>query len=290
MMFGMLSGVAGLTMMNPISLVLGLALGKRTYNEERDRQFAMRRQQAKAAVRRYVDEASFQVGNDSREALRRVQRQFRDAFEARANELQRTTAESLAAVQRAAQTSEEARVRRSARRRRRARARRRPRRAGPGARSRPRPARGAREPGAARRPGPGAADAGRRRPRGRPGRRPAPARVGGPRPAVARGDRGQGEGGEVDVAQRARRRGARTDRRGGVHEDRHLVRGRRHVPRHALPASTASPSPCGSGARPARSTSIWVPGRRTRSSGSSSSGPRRRCAGRPSSTRPASDR
>jgi flagellar motility protein MotE (MotC chaperone) len=41
-----------------------------------------------------------------------VQRQFRDAFEARANELQRTTAESLAAVQRAAQTSEEARVRR----------------------------------------------------------------------------------------------------------------------------------------------------------------------------------
>jgi hypothetical protein len=112
MMFGMLSGVAGLTMMNPISVVLGLALGKRTFNEERDRQFAMRRQQAKAAVRRYVDEASFQVGNDSREALRRVQRQFRDAFEARANELQRTTAESLAAVQRAAQTSEEARVRR----------------------------------------------------------------------------------------------------------------------------------------------------------------------------------
>ena len=112
MMFGMLSSVAGLTMMNPISVVLGMALGRKTYNEERDRQFGQRRQQAKAAVRRYVDEASFQVGNDSREALRRVQRQFRDEFESRANELQRTTAETLAAVQRAAQTGEEARVRR----------------------------------------------------------------------------------------------------------------------------------------------------------------------------------
>jgi hypothetical protein len=112
MMFGMLSSVAGLTMMNPISVVLGMALGRRTYNEERDRQFAQRRQQAKAAVRRYVDEASFQVGNDSREALRLVQRQLRDEFESRANELQRTTTEKLTAVQSAAQSSEDARVRR----------------------------------------------------------------------------------------------------------------------------------------------------------------------------------
>jgi hypothetical protein len=112
MMFGMLGSVAGLTMMNPISVVLGLALGRRTFQEERDRLVAQRRQQAKAAVRRYVDEASFQVGNDSREALRRVQRQFRDEFETRATELQRTTAETLGAVQRAAQTDEAARVQR----------------------------------------------------------------------------------------------------------------------------------------------------------------------------------
>jgi hypothetical protein len=112
MMFGMLGSLAGLTMMNPISVVLGLALGRRTYQEERDRLLTQRRQQAKGAVRRYVDEASFQVGNDSREALRRVQRQFRDAFEARANELQRTTGETLAAVQRAAQTNEAAREQR----------------------------------------------------------------------------------------------------------------------------------------------------------------------------------
>jgi hypothetical protein len=112
MMFGMLGSLAGLTMMNPISVVLGLALGRRTYQEERERLLAQRRQQAKGAVRRYVDEASFQVGNDSREALRRVQRQFRDEFEARANELQRTTAETLAAVQRAAQTNEAAREQR----------------------------------------------------------------------------------------------------------------------------------------------------------------------------------
>jgi hypothetical protein len=112
MMFGMLGSLAGLTMMNPISVVLGLALGRRTYQDERERLLAQRRQQAKGAVRRYVDEASFQVGNDSREALRRVQRQFRDEFEARANELQRTTAETLAAVQRAAQANETAREQR----------------------------------------------------------------------------------------------------------------------------------------------------------------------------------
>jgi Dynamin family len=112
MMFGMMSTLAGVTMMNPVSVVLGVFIGRKTMMEERERQLATRRQQAKAAVRRYVDEASFQIGNSSREALRRVQRKLRDEFEARANELQRTTTETLAVVQRAAQQDEESRRRR----------------------------------------------------------------------------------------------------------------------------------------------------------------------------------
>jgi hypothetical protein len=63
----------------------------------------MRRQDAKTAVRRYVDEAQFALGKDLRDGLRRIQRELRDAFQARAMELQRTTDEALIAAQQAAQ-------------------------------------------------------------------------------------------------------------------------------------------------------------------------------------------
>jgi hypothetical protein len=103
-MFRMLGGMVGLGAMNPAVIGLTLFMGRKSLRDERHRQLAQRRQQAKTAVRRYLDEASFQVGKDSRDALRRVQRQLRDEFSARAEELSRSVSARLTAAQQAAQT------------------------------------------------------------------------------------------------------------------------------------------------------------------------------------------
>jgi hypothetical protein len=104
-MFGMVGSLAGLTALNPISLPLGLLLGRKALRDEKERKLTIRRQEAKAAVRRYVDEAQFALGKDLRDGLRRIQRELRDLFQARAEELQRTTNEALAAAQQAAQST-----------------------------------------------------------------------------------------------------------------------------------------------------------------------------------------
>jgi hypothetical protein len=113
LMFGMMGQLIGLSLMNPLTAVIGIGLGRKALKEEKKRQLTMRRQQAKMAVRRYLDEVSFAVNKDSRDAIRHVQRDLRDEFTERAEQLQRSTREALAAAETAArQTVEEAGSRR----------------------------------------------------------------------------------------------------------------------------------------------------------------------------------
>jgi hypothetical protein len=106
MMFGMLGTMVGIGMLNPVSLVMGAAMGRKTLKDEKERQLTARRAEARAAHRKYVDEVSFQVGKDFRDTLRRIQRSLRDEFGERAEELQRSSASSLAAAQHAVQVEE----------------------------------------------------------------------------------------------------------------------------------------------------------------------------------------
>jgi GTPase SAR1 family protein len=111
-MFGMLGAQLGMAMINPLTVVVGLFSGSGALRAERLRQIESRRQQAKAATRRYTDEVTFQVGKDSRDLLRQLQRELRDRFQARAEEVMRTAAESLAAAQSAVHTDEGDRAKR----------------------------------------------------------------------------------------------------------------------------------------------------------------------------------
>ena len=72
----------------------------------------MRQQQAKAALRQYIDEVSFVVNKECRDALRRTQRLLRDEFTARARSLQRSSADALAQAERAMRLDPEAKERR----------------------------------------------------------------------------------------------------------------------------------------------------------------------------------
>jgi hypothetical protein len=112
LMFGMLGQLAGLTLINPLTAVIGIGLGRRALKDERKRQLTMRRQQTKQAARRFLDEVSFAINKDSRDAIRRVQRELRDEFTSRAEQLQRSTREALVAAETAArQTAEQASAR-----------------------------------------------------------------------------------------------------------------------------------------------------------------------------------
>jgi hypothetical protein len=95
LMFTMLGGLVGVAL-GPIGVGIGLVMGRKGLRDEKERQLTLRRSQAKNAIRRYCDEVSFVMGKDSRDTLRRIQRQLRDHYSARAEELQRSTAEALA--------------------------------------------------------------------------------------------------------------------------------------------------------------------------------------------------
>ncbi len=139
-MFGMLgrmAGLAGLAVANPATIIIGLFMGRKALRDEKERQLTVRRNQARQALRKYTDEVGFVVGKDSRDTLRRVQRQLRDHYAARAEELHRSTGEALAAAQQAARSDAEHPPEAAARRRRRAEAHRGAARQGIGARARP---------------------------------------------------------------------------------------------------------------------------------------------------------
>jgi len=113
LMFTALGSMVGLAL-GPIAIGIGLAMGSKSLKTERDRQKTQRRSQAKVAVRKYTDEVTFQVNKDSRDTLRRTQRQIRDFYSTRAEEFHRSTTEALAAATRAAQSND---AERTARRR-----------------------------------------------------------------------------------------------------------------------------------------------------------------------------
>jgi hypothetical protein len=111
LMFGALGSMVGLAV-GALPVAAGLLMGRKALRDEQERQLTMRRQSAKNAVRKYLDEASFLAGKDSRDTLRRVQRLLRDHYTARADELSRSVIESRNAAAQALQGSEQSRAKR----------------------------------------------------------------------------------------------------------------------------------------------------------------------------------
>ncbi|QLL08033.1 dynamin-like GTPase family protein [Mycobacterium vicinigordonae] len=97
-MIGMLSSVAGLGLFNPLSVGAGLLLGRMAYKEEKQNRLLRARAEAKANVRRFVDEVSFVVGKESRDRLKTIHRTLRDHYRDIAIELNRSLNESLQAI------------------------------------------------------------------------------------------------------------------------------------------------------------------------------------------------
>jgi replication fork clamp-binding protein CrfC len=109
LMFGMLTSFAGLGMFNPLSLGAGFLLGRKAYKEDMENRMLRVRSEAKANMRRFVDDISFVVNKESRDRLRAVQRQLRDHYRGIANQTSRSLNESLQATLASAKMEEDER-------------------------------------------------------------------------------------------------------------------------------------------------------------------------------------
>ncbi|MEU4694777.1 dynamin family protein [Actinoplanes sp. NPDC023714] len=111
LMFIILGSLVGVSL-GPIGIGIGLVMGHRGLRDEKKRQLQRRRGEARNAIRRYCDEVSFVAGKDSRDTLRRVQRQLRDHYSGLAEELNRANALALAGASDAAKRTQQDRDRR----------------------------------------------------------------------------------------------------------------------------------------------------------------------------------
>ncbi|MDV7198400.1 dynamin family protein [Rhodococcus kroppenstedtii] len=110
LMFGLVSTMMGFALLNPVSLGAGVLLGSKAYKDDKEQRVLKRRADAKQAIRKFTDDVAFQVGKESRDRLRAVQRVLRDHFTEVAEQTLRSVDDSLKAAQEAAtlQTSERA--------------------------------------------------------------------------------------------------------------------------------------------------------------------------------------
>jgi GTPase SAR1 family protein len=114
LMFNMLGGMLGLTAIAPVTIGLGVVLGIKALKSERKRRLTAARQSAKQSLRKLIDEAGTQMNRYNQESVKLLRRTLRDTYADRLRILQRTTAESLAAAQKGAKTSDADRSRRVA--------------------------------------------------------------------------------------------------------------------------------------------------------------------------------
>lgn len=104
LMVGLATGLIGLSLINPLSLLAGVLVGRRAYREDMNSRLSRRRFEAKTLVRRYLDEVQFQVGKQLKDRLRLVQRAARDHFGSIADELHRSLSDAVLAAKQAAGT------------------------------------------------------------------------------------------------------------------------------------------------------------------------------------------
>jgi GTPase Era involved in 16S rRNA processing len=109
-MGGMAMSLAGLSMLNPVSAAAGLLFGGKTLHDELKRNKQRRQADAKVAVRKHIDDVTFQIGKDIRDMLRQMQRALRDHFSSIAEEMSTSLNDAVVSAQKAVQTDEASRA------------------------------------------------------------------------------------------------------------------------------------------------------------------------------------
>ncbi|MFD2418222.1 dynamin family protein [Amycolatopsis pigmentata] len=98
LMFGLATTIAGLPLINPISIGAGAAFGAKSVLEERGNRLKRRQAAAKNAAHRYVDDFFITYGKHSKDTARQIHRALRDRLSAVTDELRAEITETAKAV------------------------------------------------------------------------------------------------------------------------------------------------------------------------------------------------
>ncbi|RLK61223.1 50S ribosome-binding GTPase [Actinokineospora cianjurensis] len=98
LMSGLATTLAGLPLINPISLGAGAAFGARSVFEERGARLKRRQAVAKTAAQRHVDDFFLRYGKEAKDATRTVHRALRDRCTEVAHSLREAAAESARVI------------------------------------------------------------------------------------------------------------------------------------------------------------------------------------------------
>ncbi|WET81127.1 dynamin family protein [Amycolatopsis sp. QT-25] len=87
LMFGLVTSLAGLPLINPVSLGAGVAFATKSVRDEGGMRLQRRQALAKAAAQRHVDDVFIRFSKEIKDEVRQVQRRLRDHFAALSDEL-----------------------------------------------------------------------------------------------------------------------------------------------------------------------------------------------------------
>ncbi|EFQ84656.1 hypothetical protein HMPREF0063_10509 [Aeromicrobium marinum DSM 15272] len=107
LMFGVMTSLAGMALINPISIAAGVIIGSYAYKQEAEQRLDRRRSLAKVAVRRLIEEAIFQVSKEARDRLNVARRTLRDHFTDVAANMKRSLNEAIEAAKSGAGATDE---------------------------------------------------------------------------------------------------------------------------------------------------------------------------------------
>jgi GTPase SAR1 family protein len=108
-LLGMIGRLAGLALATPISVGVGVLFGAKQVIDERKRLLEKRRQEARAAARKYLSQAQTDLSAGVREQVRDVQRSLRDEVSERLNELNESYAATIRGLEEGLRRSDEQR-------------------------------------------------------------------------------------------------------------------------------------------------------------------------------------
>ncbi|KEI43659.1 dynamin family protein [Saccharopolyspora rectivirgula] len=80
LMFGLITTMAGLPLLNVVSVSAGVLLGSKSLSEESEARLRRRQAEARSAIQRYVEQVIFQVNKDSKATIRAIHRALHAHF------------------------------------------------------------------------------------------------------------------------------------------------------------------------------------------------------------------
>ncbi|MEU4780025.1 dynamin family protein [Micromonospora sp. NPDC023633] len=104
LMFGLAMTLAGMPMINPVSIGAGALFGGKSIRDEGKQMLRRRQSTVKTAIQRHVDDFFVRMNKDCRDTTRQVQRILRDHFTALTEELQEAIVQSFRTAKQAADT------------------------------------------------------------------------------------------------------------------------------------------------------------------------------------------